>query len=1040
MTKFLLNVRLKSAKIFLSSKDLPHCFQELEDAFEELKNSSITRSRMLNIRSKLGYILYQCCLTDFKVTFYIAEKIIQNDSPSIDKSIIYIAILSYIYQFIPKEEEHNFILPISDDFISHSQVTDEEFSNYLTKYLNAGGLNKIPCILELLNQLFQNITTYNMTQICPIALIINKSPDSFSAVFWCHVSQFDIDSIINMLKQVLPITNLEIPSNYPEILELIEEKAIEMSRPENSFNVIETSLIIIRWLVNNKIIKFEDLNLKYENPSLNLIVLSIWADFAKFGNLNSLPQFEKTNSKPVNQIYAQMFVNSVQNPTCSIKESTIPHWIVDSIKNELIGIESTTHPSILTLSIDELDVFAEIANILPKWFYVHVLRARVKNSDFQLRLIRIVRDIPIRIFEAYVDDFFDFVIWCLRFSSLCSDLEDLLQNLACFYYSNVDKLIEKVIDTLDYFNETNIMTRLNILSILVRFTEKYVCEPIFDTIWELIPTMQLSISLVSSIIKFCDSLAFNSQDIQDKIITIVMSPLLVYLKQTDFVGVEDSPQLSALISAIQTFYSVISSDIVVNPQYTFQDSYPLNSLAMSVLIKLNLPQPVFNFIVNHLEALHMSAQTQTAAFIFRHLNEISPTVLQNISKPIAQYFTRGLGDKAYSVIMCLLTKSNYFASCRGSTLGAISELPDDSNLVRLILFLSLNTKPLLAMKPSMLFILLEKWLLEKGEHDEAIITALKNCAVATKAWRHQRLYRAFLFALDIQQPPSKSPSGHFSADFLCKNLDPEDPNEILKSSNITDAISLFSSHFPGPVENSSEQEVVAAFVKMYRRDPRTHQLLVHLTKLLGDKVSNVIGVSRPMLRFSRSIGINRVILSPSTPFCKQVACRLGQIECKDFLVESIIAKGKKSDDILNEDSSVFLAAQFVDASSSIVTCRLAFMTNVDSVKIKALTHFPNMDQSIRLELIQTTLVEEVISSLDPSIPTVASAFYHILNAYDSGQTILGKYATAILQNIVKSCNQSSAILSLLSVKCLSVAEKIDSYKVRKGIIKLLSPN
>ncbi|EAY15459.1 hypothetical protein TVAG_252720 [Trichomonas vaginalis G3] len=887
----------------------------------------------------------------------------------------------------------------------------------------------------------------NWMQVGPLAILINMNPINYSDVFWYHATQFDVDSIIEMLCQILPLANLALPEKYPETLENIKNRIQKMSEPDNDFNVIETALIVIRWLVNNKILALNTLNLQYDNSSLNLMVLRIWSDYVAYGDLSIIPILENTNSKQSMKIYARMFVNAVKNPSFNINTIEIPHWLVYSIKSEANGKSDNDHPSILTLTVEEIEAFTEVANMLPTWFYVHALRARIKNTDYQLRIISLIEKIPIRIFEAYFDDFVDFVIWCLRFQNLINPLEELLLNLSCFYYKKVNILISRICETFDYFNETNISSRLNILSVLGRFGDITLLQTVFDTVWEIIPTMQLSISFVLSLIKFCDSFAGDCDDIYDKVIAIALAPLIVYLNSQDYEFLEDSIQLQTLISSIRTFYSVISSDIIVCPSYSIKDSFPLTAISMQLLCGMHIRLSVMNYIIYNIHSLHVAAPEQIIGFIFKCAQNLLPLQIQTCLNIISQHTNCGLGSIGYIIISTFLSKFPAFASLKANFIGPISELPKDSNVTRIIMKLNPATKPLLTMKPSLLFLMLERW---SGKPDDIIIGAIRNCIINSKDSEEIRLYRSFLYALDAKQPPEKSNSCHFAADFTANEIIAKNFfNEIMKSKSASEAITVFGQHYPLPViYDDNEVDLVASLVKMYKRVPVCHSSLIQLVKLLGDKISSSISNSKPLLRFTRSMGINRVINEPRDEFCKQLAVRLGHVKLQNsqnhdenedekFIVDMLIANGTKSDEIYKKYNSVILATKFLEHGTNLELLKLSLSTNIASVKVKALNMLPSMEISEISDVCSSSLAEDAINSLDLAIPTAAGAFYCILQIYDNGYSFLAKCVSAIILNITRNCTFSSAMLSLLFVKCSNLIEKIESSKAKKAMLKLI---
>ena len=173
----------------MSSSSENKDFRQLENYFNIIFDPSSSENQIMNIRSKLGLILYFCCIKDpMRTLNNIVQKMESiNGTPGI--SIILLSCACYTFQFIPhmnlNENSSKLTSLVEGPLLQHAVFEDSNNMYNLSRFLQAGGAKMLPCpdvfLCELL--LHHEIIGTSITA-KPIALLIDLNPEGNSAIFW----------------------------------------------------------------------------------------------------------------------------------------------------------------------------------------------------------------------------------------------------------------------------------------------------------------------------------------------------------------------------------------------------------------------------------------------------------------------------------------------------------------------------------------------------------------------------------------------------------------------------------------------------------------------------------------------------------------------------------------------------------------------------------------------------------------------------------------------------------------------------------------
>ena len=752
----------------------------LEDILQTLADPKASLSDIMDSRSKLGFVLHRCCCQSAVCTITQLASLMDVLPFSTNFSIVLEASISYCLKKIPLRDRKTLCEFYSQSFRKHSISNNPDHLSNLAQFLNAGGCNLIPqpaiLLQDLLDQNDEEIVSFSRK---PIALLIHNDTENLSPIFWNSFSkrsEIDDKSLSFLSEITIYAPNLQLPKgdNANQLIEKIKEKCISSFSPDLQFPAIEASLLTIKWLVHCRVFIPSDVKPIYKDNALNSIAVQCWAEYSTYGDLDKIPLFEETNDPTIRKGYLQIVVGSVMNPAFEFEKVKIPHWIWHCCLREF-GYNSSMGPqSLLSLSLVELDCCIDIAHILPSFIFVHAMRIRTRNSDINLRLIKLVAHTPSSVLCKQIDDFEDFVDNILQYHQLAYDLANSFRDNIVALREHMPRLINHICKGLDYFDEDNLTGRLLLLNSLFVFTSDLVpFIDIFDAIWEALSLITLSLPLCQVLFNFFGAISkFISEEKQSELAIVSIAALSAMFTSTQMPQCIVGHQIAEKVfTNASHFYSFVSSDIIVDPNYTIRDSFSLCSPALLILKNIKIPKHLIKYVLKMLtpilDVCPVEATVLCSNLIDEYIGDYKQLFQQFVTllKKIIQYESPTAFVNVVSYFQ--MKASKYFPLELESFLHAnILALPDDVCLTRLNLQLDPGLAPMLLTKPEQLSLLLENW--APPTSDVFLAVVAKEISEKTLTWRNEKYMRSFLRVFGYHQPPCKITTW-ISREFVTQN-------------------------------------------------------------------------------------------------------------------------------------------------------------------------------------------------------------------------------------------------------------------------------
>lgn len=351
------------------------------------------------------------------------------------------------------------------------------------------------------------------------------------------------------------------------------------------FHQVEISLTILRWLVSHKCYFPDKLLDNYTSIALDCLVIECWSEYAKYGDLSKLPNFKRDDAE-FQSIYIKIIKNLLVNPNFSFDSVNINHWLWDAILEEfsrnnkdtdiikedhdiknnndddLISdtffkdssmINEKEKHTLYDLTNNELMNCADIASILPEWFFIQCLRFKCRNSEVSSRLLKIISELPSSVLINNFDDFIDFIMFHIAsFPQNANLISNCIRDLISVLLPRMNPLIEKIICSIDFFDELSLTPRLIVLNNIFCFgveTESFV--DIFDSILESLPFLEgsISLSLCTALFKFFSNVTFYVPKHSEVLFNVAMAVICATYSSCALITSPSSNSINAINSS-----------------------------------------------------------------------------------------------------------------------------------------------------------------------------------------------------------------------------------------------------------------------------------------------------------------------------------------------------------------------------------------------------------------------------------------------------------------------------------------------------------
>lgn len=879
---------------------------ELEGVLTTFSDPRKTLSQIMDARSKLGYVLHKCCCENALTTVTILVSIMNMTPFSFNFSMILEASVSYCLQYVSVKDKGRITSCYIDTFRKHINSENPDHISNLTKFLQSGGCVLIPNPDVLLIDLLNLSTSIGSSVLKPVGYLIDFKPEIMSKIFWDWFRQNKtiqnglqtISEIIIYAKKLI----FTIDESEKFLEDLIKECENNISN-ELSFNVIESSLLILKWLISGKLYQPFCIQPNYKQSALNGIALDCWAEYAKYGDLTKIPKFIAQEEQVFTKGYLHIISNAISNQNFSFESLKIQHWVYHSCLKEFNYPYELEFKSILSLSLAELDYCVKIAHILPKEFFVHAMRSRSKSSEITSKLIQVISYAPQSVITSNFSDFLDFISFILDYHSLAPQLAKCFRTNIISIRESLHIIINHICTGIDYFKEENLMGRLYLLNSIFVFSPDLMCYiDIFDSIWEALSLIPLSLSLTLVLFDFFNAISrFVDKERQEHLSKIATAVLAAMYQNEIPDCLKDDPIAKKFHTNAQVFYSYISADIIAEPDYTIQKTYVLASPALKILKQTEIPKPVLEYIMMMLPRFLDISPTETTALA----TELIETAFNDFSNEYKIFCNRLKQRMRYVSSTPVVMIVSYFQHKIlekmpfdfGLNLHSnIIKLPDDENLVRLNIQLNPGIVPMLVTVPSQLFLLLENW---APPTSDVFLNVVSNEASKPLSWQDERYMRSFLRAFGYHQPKSSnitwltreflnsdSTSMSQAADSLCQtdnsqcqidDLHCQYTDEKFEKEKEIGVLEKFAKEYPMPQVNQN-QSLALNIAMMYCNSPKCYPFLVEYLTPIATKLVNENPNAFWLLRLLGHLQIRyKFPVESHNKFCQALGVRMRTI-------------------------------------------------------------------------------------------------------------------------------------------------------------------
>ena len=634
------------------------------------------------------------------------------------------------------------------------------------------------------------------------------------------------------------------------------------------------------------------------------------------------------------------------------------------------------------------------------------MRIRTRNTDVMTRLIRIVAQTPSSILGSHIDDFEDFVDSILEHPSLVDELSSCFRELAISLRPHFGRIINKLCASIDYFDGGQMCGRLQLLNSILVFTcdlEPFV--DVFDSVWESLGMIDLSLSLCRTILDFFVIISrYSGFARQYELHFISIAALAAMFVAAPPECILGHPISEKIFEHAKKFYSFISSDIVVSPRYSIKGTFELTQPALLLCNQLLPNDETTPTILKMLPPLLDVCPIEATA-LATHLIPYSKDHPEDLSAfcsslkmalmrdtdsafvMVAGYFQERVRE-FISIDLTELLRANMFG------------LTDDVSATRVNLQLDHELAPLLLTKSAQLSLMLENWAPPIPDVFLQVISAkFPEISKNAKAAKDERRFRSFLSVFGFAQPSGRR-VGWISREFLDHDTKAERLDIFCADDTEESMVKGFARAYaipPGP-------DVPVAIARMYGPSAKVAPFLRRLLAPRADKLAEDNANQFWMLRLLGALKIRyKFPQKARSIFCRALGIRIRALTAPEpadagdgFLaLETLTAYGPEDErrkTLLIRLKSPSLALRFSTRRLSPAFLKILIAGQLPSQKRAYLFHMAGFaeitgDAAVVQKYEETTA--EALKSIDLSSPVLFREAFLLIVALvaQSGVTI-----------------------------------------------------
>ena len=1005
------------------------CFKQLDRLMNTIFDASSSENTILNVRSHLGKTLHFCCIQDSRKTLDIIIKRMESIKVTPGISIILLACASFVLKYIPTDSFVELSNWITGPLLRHAVSSDGNHIFNLVQFFGAGGTKLLPFPDVFLGELLLHSENIGINSAKPIAYLIDINPDAHSSIFWSYFRDINSEQFLNLLCKVVSHGNL-IPPKDKNLLSSMINMCEKLLDENCQFHEIEKALTILRWLVVNKCYRLDKIFPTYKNSGLNAIVVDCWAEYASYGDLSKIPKFT-LNEPNIYNIYIKLIRNASLNPNFTFSSIDVPHWLWDEIliefaKKSPMNESKEKNYSLYDLGNNELIYCADIAYILPVWFFQHCLRFRCKNSETASKILKIVGEMSscIILENTNFQDFISFIEHHLLFPQNADIIAEVLRKHIYALLPRMNPLLEMIVNSIDYFDELNLTPRLIVLNSIFCFgveTESFL--DIFDNLWECIPFITLSLSLSEAIFTFFSLITPFVPSYANSIFNFALAPLSAFC-DTSVTGdgepncVKESENAHVIYNSCLKFFSIVSSDIVTNPNYSLQSSYPLTKLGLLTIKKI--PQSMLNqiFIANqeglyslieYLPLLITIVPQETLAVSMIFIDLLNEQQNINNSKIFNKNKLKKLYKKKIQFVIDYLVKELRFKNAEILYLFSLPfknkietflkketapltsdnfkiyinpnmKLNESFDTIRLLLSLDSKYINLILNNIQYLSILIELWV---PRVDHKFLELLASKALASNSWNESRVIRAFLAHFNYKQPEYCVYDSWLHREF-CHSNDHLFTSLVFETKYDTfeNVMNEFSKNYPVNLKLETN-ELLLSIVKTYRSNS---ELIKPLCYILSTNIEEMVFHFKNKFWFIRFLFNNKFQFKFPNDSIENEKCIAFGIRNKFFPISKIINENYTTDLSSNlmpqnsiENNETNLSDSFNNNDTSLTSFNMEddIASDYKYNYGQSILENPEMEDWMKIELfysIPSSIIESIWSKISETSLMLFSKF------------------------------------------------------------------
>lgn len=732
---------------------LGHPGKKLSEAIE-LLFSDLSLGQIMDIRSRLGFILHICCCTNATITVNYILKLMEITEPSKKQSISLTSIITFTFKYISETKKSELIEIYRNSIMKHACYNDSEHIQSLIRFLQNGGRFYFPLPEDLMKFFLNYYEKHSFVAGKVISSIIELNPTRYSKIFWewYEKTQNDgnFDNIFSLLSLICASNDLLPPKN--DFLDKIIKHCESIIASDISFVSTESALQVYKWLIKHKycVPRF---SINFKQMNLSAIAISCYAEYARYGDLSILPELPETQDLVLRAAYAEMIYKASFNPNYSSLKIDHPIW--KAIKNEFFDKNSNDEEkvNILQLSIAEIDVCIELAHLLPPYFFVHAMRASTQNIDLMSRMISLVCECPEPVLVAYLEDFYSFVERIInKYPSLAKHLAKCIRKLIVPLRKYIGELLSRI-HPINFFNIDELSAKFIVIETLISLSRdlEYFLDDL-DCLWEVLPFCRLSQSFCVALFKYFEAIS-NFSGKETEITNLAICTILPIF------GIAMPQNITILqekfFKACCNFCSVTINDIISDPLFDLKKSFPLVGACLRVICANptidNELTKIFIMILPRIATI-CPAEATAAANKYLDLGLKKYKNEMMVFSDFVKQFVIQCNDVPFimqtSIFQAKLSK---LIGIETQTLASSEfyKLTDDIRDTRLVILMQNEFSTFLLTKPEQLSILLEQWYTGTPA---ILLNTIKSAAAKTVSPRESRHFREFIAAFGISQP------------------------------------------------------------------------------------------------------------------------------------------------------------------------------------------------------------------------------------------------------------------------------------------------